>query len=354
MAEGPCLNPNCKSHGKPHPNCRCYGSFAQGGSVEHFCLSKQGHKPKCQYYTEELPQKGDSHHSVSAYLAHEGLHGLLDQSDNGADDSIYKYNRTIKRGEQKFKDRMMHLFDKGSPDKVDLTKAKETIEEWLDKGGMTHTINQEIDAHRAQNFASGGDVSTKASSHDPHIASAYPEQNVMLQAAKGRMSNYLSSLKPQKNMPKLAFDHEPDQTEQKKKYHSALEIAAHPLAVFDKIHSGKINADDVMHFKNLYPEMDGVLQKKLTEEITNAQLKGHKPSYKVRQGMSLFLGVPLSGEMTPQNIQAAQAVFQAQKGAANQQQPEGGKPKKNTSSLTKSDDAFLTGNQARTARQQKQ
>lgn len=31
---GPCLNPNCKSHGMPHPNCRCY---ANGGMVGKGC-----------------------------------------------------------------------------------------------------------------------------------------------------------------------------------------------------------------------------------------------------------------------------------------------------------------------------
>lgn len=46
----PCLNPNCKSHGKPHPNCRCYG-FAEGGGVEdiHFCRTGKAHKPGCEY-----------------------------------------------------------------------------------------------------------------------------------------------------------------------------------------------------------------------------------------------------------------------------------------------------------------
>lgn len=30
----PCLNPNCKSHGMPHPNCKCYGNMAKGGPVD--------------------------------------------------------------------------------------------------------------------------------------------------------------------------------------------------------------------------------------------------------------------------------------------------------------------------------
>lgn len=48
----PCLNPNCKSHGRPHPNCRCYG-LAHGGEVSHFCESGNSHNPDCEYYLAE-------------------------------------------------------------------------------------------------------------------------------------------------------------------------------------------------------------------------------------------------------------------------------------------------------------
>jgi len=46
MAQGPCLNPDCKSHGQPHPNCKCYGGrtnsadgneMAEGGKVYKGC-----------------------------------------------------------------------------------------------------------------------------------------------------------------------------------------------------------------------------------------------------------------------------------------------------------------------------
>jgi hypothetical protein len=48
----PCLNPNCKSHGKPHPNCRCYG-YAEGGEVRHFCSYKKPHQPNCEYHKND-------------------------------------------------------------------------------------------------------------------------------------------------------------------------------------------------------------------------------------------------------------------------------------------------------------
>lgn len=55
--ELPCLNPNCKSHGKAHPNCRCYSGgerFAGGGEVSklRYCAHGMPHSQDCKYYKE--------------------------------------------------------------------------------------------------------------------------------------------------------------------------------------------------------------------------------------------------------------------------------------------------------------
>ena len=51
----PCLNPHCKSHGKPHPNCRCYSggeSYAEGGEVENYCSQNKPHQKYCEYFAD--------------------------------------------------------------------------------------------------------------------------------------------------------------------------------------------------------------------------------------------------------------------------------------------------------------
>src|SRR5580698_3559578 len=54
----PCLNPNCKSHGQSHPNCRCHppgktaGQMAEGGSVDGFCASGLPHDLSCEYFVD--------------------------------------------------------------------------------------------------------------------------------------------------------------------------------------------------------------------------------------------------------------------------------------------------------------
>lgn len=71
----PCLNPHCKSHGQPHPNCRCYSggeAYAKGGYVEghgnynpsakeeYFCDMPRHHFKSCEYaHGGEVSQQGN-------------------------------------------------------------------------------------------------------------------------------------------------------------------------------------------------------------------------------------------------------------------------------------------------------
>lgn len=275
------------------------------------------------------------------------------------------YADQVNRGAQKMSRGVEGLFKIGGQqlfNASDLSKKREKLDEWIQNGGNEQHIQESIydnnGADPAQGFAKGGDVKKAKkepdrvapllSDNDP-IANHYPEQNILLNAAKGRISNYLKDLRPQENQPKLAFDREPDQRQKKKSYNKALDIAIQPLSILDKIHKGTIETEDVTHFKNLYPEIDNVLQRKITEQIVKSQMSGKKPSYKVRQGMSLLIGIPLSGEMSPQNMMAAQATFQNKQA----QQP-GGQPQKKLSAISKSYESNLTANEASAARQQRQ
>lgn len=53
MPYHPCQNPNCKSYGKSHPNCRCFGpegnKYADGGAVSS-CSGK--HRESCEYFDD--------------------------------------------------------------------------------------------------------------------------------------------------------------------------------------------------------------------------------------------------------------------------------------------------------------
>lgn len=56
----PCINPSCKSYGRSHPNCRCYGGneyayekMAEGGEVKGFCShGARVHEKGCEYFKD--------------------------------------------------------------------------------------------------------------------------------------------------------------------------------------------------------------------------------------------------------------------------------------------------------------
>lgn len=52
MANWPCSNPSCSSHGQPHPNCKCPPPMAEGGNAGHYCASDRQHLQACEYYAE--------------------------------------------------------------------------------------------------------------------------------------------------------------------------------------------------------------------------------------------------------------------------------------------------------------
>ena len=247
--------------------------------------------------------------------------------------------------------------NKKLPTLEDRKKFHDYIEDWIAKGGITHKIQEEFHggAPYAHNYAEGGQVHKHPHgvSNAHPVESVYPEHAVSLNSTKGRVSNYLSTLRPQENEPHLAFDQKPDQKEKRKTYQKALEIADHPMSVLHKISHGSILPEDVRHLSTMYPEVLDAIQKKVTEQIIKGQLEDKTPpSRKVRLGLSMLMGTNLSSEMTPQNIQAAQAVFKAQQAnrqQAGQSKPAGGSKK----DLSKSDQSYLTGDQSLVKRSQK-
>lgn len=334
--------------------------MAAGGEVKNYCDEDRPHRLDCKYFAAggsvnalDIPQHADPAYSVASYLVHSGVHSLLKDGPEQSQLALDRYNSSVNRGHKLFDSHVESLFGGKEPPQQDHSKAKKDLDDWVSKGGVNHEIQNEFykQGEAPATFAKGGKVEESPGIvHKNHIAEAYPEHNVMLQESKARISNYLNNLKPQTNQPKLAFDDEPDNRQQKKSYASALHIAAHPMSILEDVRKGTIEPEQVGHFKAMHPGIDDAVQKKLTKRIVEDQMEKKKPSYRVRQGLSLLMGAPLSGELSPQNIMAAQATFQGKKAA----QQEGGQPQKKTSAIAKSSQSYLLPNQAAAERQQKQ
>lgn len=353
----PCMNPQCKSFGKSHPNCRCWGQkevfFAEGGAApeqNHFCSDKRPHSPDC-----ELHFKGaDPEHGVPCTIAKLGLLGLLnggkgsifdDIGNKGLGSNFENFASNIKHGDKKIDAHIESLFDGTAPSQEDTKDARKKLKKLLEDGFLNKKI-MEPEGAPTESFASGGEVD---SAPENSISQLFPVHNTMLNSSRGRAYEYLNGLRPQENMPKLAFDSQRKDPDAEKKYDSALDIANNPLSVLQHVRKGSILPEHMAHLSGMYPDLKSHLDKRLTERITKAQLEEKKPSYRIRQGLSLFMGVPLSGEMSQPMIAAAQSIFMPQQA----QQPAGppAKKSKGTAPLTKAADDVWTSNQASEKRQ---
>ncbi len=159
-------------------------------------------------------------------------------------------------------------------------------------------------------FAEGGEAIPQIPQQQG-ISQMYPAQHMMMTAARARVQTYLNNLKPQPPTDNCIFDkpyHDPYKEES---YHKALDIAMQPLKVLEKVQKGTIQEEDIQHLRGMYPEVHDLLSQRITHALTQYQLTGEKPPFKVMQGLSMLLGVPLASAFNPQNIMAAQAVFAA-------------------------------------------
>jgi hypothetical protein len=372
MSIGPCLNPSCSSHGTPHPNCRCYEGFANGGQVGHYCASNNLHKASCEYFADGgsagilQGPLSDSKASVASALAHSGAQMLFgsakgpyfgafgsgskaSQLAGGPEEAnLANYVSKVQKGGKSVDKGVRSLFEPGiSHETAPLSdKDKDAIKDYVKGGGSSQEL---IDFHNQpqQSFAEGG-IAQPQKQEDP-LSSLLPDHSAALNTAKARVSGYLNTQRPSDIESKLPFDTAKSDKEANKKYDKVVGLAARPLSIINDIKDGSITPDSVKHFNSMYPELHDHLNKKMTEQITKMQLAKEKPSYRVRQGLSLFMGTALDSTLTPQGIMAAQATFAPK--APPQGAPAPTKNKKGTSTLTKASKQYETSSQAAEARQ---
>ena len=244
---------------------------------------------------------------------------------------------------------------------------REKLRKYIDSGAFNDQMNAQLAPQQPaqpQNYAEGGSVApimpeapTKEAAQPllagtDALATHYPEQAMLMSAAKARVNNYLTSVKPQAPIGQLPFDSQIKNKDQEKTYNQALDIANHPISILDHVKNGTLDASHMKHFTSMYPEIYNQMSKQMTQKIMEAKIKGQKPDYKVRQGMSLFLGAPMDSTFTPASIQAAQSVYanKAQQAAPNAPVT---KNKSNTSKLDKVSKSYMTDDQARDQRQNK-
>lgn len=348
MSYLPCMNPSCKSFGQPHPNCKCWNQgtgiaqegvfYAEGGIINpHYCSENRAHQHDCEHFAEEGIVEANPETAIPCVIANMGAYKLLNHGVF-SEISLPKYIGSAKRGNNDIKNAINSLFDDKNNKKVliDL-EQRQKLKNFIEKDGLNEQI---LD-----------DASNENESVVAPISKILPEHNLLLSLVKGRVYQYLQSLKPIENMPKLAFDWHVEDPELERKYNNAIDIANNPLLVIDRARDGTLLLEHIKYLMEMYPELKQYIDQALTEKITEMQLKEERPRYKTRQMLSLFMGVPLCTEMQPQTMQAAQLTFSTIAQNKQQAQAQTKTKQKGSAPLSKADDYHWTDDQAAERRQ---
>lgn len=285
---------------------------------------------------------------LNNYATNGIIKSLITNEATGIPNAIH-YSNNILKGAQKAAKGIDALFKTGSSQIATPASdiAHDELKKFIEGGQVDQQLKNTV-GEAPTAYAAGGIVSSPGNS----FSNIFQEQNILLNQAKGRISTYLNSIRPLPNQSKLPFDEPNPQTQKKRSYDKAIALAVNPMSVLNHINDGSITPEHVKHFTSLYPEVHSYLSQEMSKRILKSQMNGEKVPYKKRQAMSLFLGANLDSTFTPSAIQTIQGVFAMKKMGQQQQVPQ--KNKKGTSSLTKMDDHYLTGTQARTQRQQNQ
>lgn len=282
---------------------------------------------------------------------------VLSNGGDGADlGNAVNYAMNVGKGMQKISSAVDSMF-KGEPQQASNPEAMQRNREKLRKTIQNRDLDKQIDSEKTpaiEAYAEGGTIQSRPSTSDDsqHLANHYPEQNMMLQAARSRVDGYLNSMRPIPKIRKPAYDSEQPNKHAHRVYDRALDIANHPLSVMEHVGKGTLTPEHMTHLGNMYPEIHNELSKEVSKKILQQQLKGEKLPYKTRQSLSLFLGSPLDSTFSPGAMASIQQQYMA-KPKANQGQAPGSKPKHSTAGLDEVAKSARTPGQAREQRASK-
>lgn len=262
----------------------------------------------------------------------------------------------LAKGAKKISNGIENLFQSGGGKAIEIINSerdRNNLKEFVERGGVD---KQAQDAAQTTTpdipgYAEGGKVkSIPPLEQSSAISKLWPEQNIMLNTAKGRVSKFLNSVRPIPNQNKLPYDLEHKSPQKEHEYNQILDLANQPLSILNKIKDGSLSVAHAGAFRSMYPELHQELSKKMTKKIMEKGMKENKrPPYHMRQAMSLFLGSNLESTLMPANIQAAQNTFVARKA----QQSQGNARPNSKAQLSKIGQSAQTPDQARQARQSK-
>lgn len=127
-----------------------------------------------------------------------------------------------------------------------------------------------------------------------------------------RGTQFLHSKLPQEPALKpLSPKHVPNQTEVSR-FNRYYDIVENPIRALEQVKAGTITHETIETLTTVYPKLYAEMKTTMLDHLTDHVSKSGKPlPYKVKLGLSLFLGTDLDHSMSPQAIMANQQALAA-------------------------------------------
>lgn len=136
-----------------------------------------------------------------------------------------------------------------------------------------------------------------------------PEHAMAAGTLNGRAVQYLNSIRPkQEKTAPLDPPRKPNAIEEAK-FERQLQIAEQPMLILQHVKDGTITPDDLKTLVNIYPDLYETYKERLMEGVLDASAEDKKLPYQTAYGLSLFLGIPLTSSLQPENILANQNLL---------------------------------------------
>lgn len=170
-----------------------------------------------------------------------------------------------------------------------------------------------------------------------------PEYKMAFSALSVRAVQYLNSLKPATVQGSPLDSKIKPSTAQQAIYNRAIDLAQTPLLAMDYIKNGTLTPQDVQTLQAVHPDTYKYLSEQAYKEVSDSTAKGRAIPYKIRLGLSLFIGQPLDSTMSASSILAAQPSPATGGMPPSAAPPQG--PKRSTAALNKLPGAYRTQTQ---------
>lgn len=376
MINEPCKNPNCKSFGQPHPNCRCY---SEGGVIENYCNQSRVHHKDCEFYAEggtvhSMPEQTQAPLNPAVVLgnaaAHHGLLSLIKDVGNVSRDPD-KHAKSFEKakthllennpekaqtqlhgtplvgsiGQNDLSEIMPHLNQplinqdsnpRGLRGAVDYLHSAQKGDKSLSRhmNGIFDTIKsadriepdketrselveflKDAETEPQRLLDIGGEIGHYLPDHMPHFGEMV-----------GKAVSYFKTLKPIQSQESPLDEVSPPDKGEVERYHRQLDIAQNPMLIVQHMRDGTIQPQDLVTVGTIYPALHQSMINKANEALVEAKTKKKEITYKQKMGLSALLGQPLDSTMTPGSMQAIIAS-QSHQQMQNQQKAQSG-PKK--------------------------